>query len=462
MLETLHKTSNDKLVTKSGGEATNYESLAVNISAFSKVESWVKQVMNARMDEIKDNLPPKGFNDICKAPPIPENSAWSRLTEEFDTSLVELFTISVVFTSQFQPFTLIPLWSNQKLNFWAGGGRDKEKLTIAPTMRTILFLLAGFDGVKRALYLNELIDSRLFKEQVLHLSRGEFETFENGILRISDEYYCSLMTGKKPVISVSADFPATLLTTNKSFSDLVLKDNTKEQLNSLINYVRFSNELYGDEDFAKKVKKGYVAMLYGPPGTGKTLTASVLGKELDTPVYAVDLSRVVSKYIGETEKNLEKIFDRLESKECILFFDEADALFGKRTEVKDAKDRYANQEVAYLLQRIEKFPGLVLLASNFNQNLDIAFRRRILTSIFIAPPGKEERKFLWENSIPNGFEFQENYGSEYLADTYQLTGANISNIIKLSCLDAKSNNSSVLSLDILSKYIKAEQAKERN
>ncbi|MCX2742377.1 ATP-binding protein [Mangrovivirga sp. M17] len=462
MLDTLKKTSEKKSVSKITGNSIEFESLATNISAFSKVESWVKKVMYSRLDEIKNNSSPKEFKDLSDIPQVPENSSWSQLVEEFDTSIAELFMVSVVFTSQFQPFSLLPLWSNEKLNYWAGGGKEKDQTTISPTIRTILFLLAGFDSVKRALYLNQLIDSRLIKEQVLHVNRAETETFENGILRVSDEHYCSLMTGKKPVIQVSADFPATLLTTNKSFSDLVLKENTKEQLNSLINYVKYSNELYEDADFAKKVKRGYVAMLYGPPGTGKTLTASVLGKELDTPVYAVDLSRVVSKYIGETEKNLEKIFDRLESKECILFFDEADALFGKRTEVKDAKDRYANQEVAYLLQRIEKFPGLVLLASNFNQNLDIAFRRRILTSIFISPPGKEERQYLWNQSIPSGFQFEENHGPEYLAETYQLTGANISNIIKLACLEAKSNGSDILSLNILSKYVKAEQAKERN
>ncbi|QCK14820.1 ATP-binding protein [Mangrovivirga cuniculi] len=462
MLDTLRKTSQGKQSINSAGKFENYEYLALNISAFSKVESWVKKVMHSRLSELKDNKSPREFKDLCEIPEIPENSSWHQLVDEFDTSIAELFMISVVFTSQFQPFSLLPLWSNEKLNYWAGGGKVKDQATISPTIRTILFLLAGFDGVKRALYLNQLIDSRLIKEQVLHVSRAETETFENGILRISDEHYCSLMTGKKPVIKVSADFPATLLTTNKTFSDLVLKDNTKEQLNSLINYVKYSNELYENADFTKKVKRGYVAMLYGPPGTGKTLTASVLGKELDTPVYAVDLSRVVSKYIGETEKNLEKIFDRLESKECILFFDEADALFGKRTEVKDAKDRYANQEVAYLLQRIEKFPGLVLLASNFNQNLDIAFRRRILTSIFIPPPGKEEREFLWKQSIPSGFKFEEGHGAQYLAETYQLTGANISNIIKLACLEAKSNSTNTLTLHVLSKYVKAEQAKERS
>src|SRR5690606_11585436 len=128
-------------------------------------------------------------------------------------------------------------------------------------------------------------------------------------------------------------------------------------------------------DMRQLIKPGYRTLFYGPPGTGKTLTAMLLGKEFQRNVFRIDLSQVVSKYIGETEKNLEKIFQRAANKEWILFFDEADALFGKRTSVKDAHDRYANQEVSYLLQRVEDFPGLVILASNYKNNIDKAFVR---------------------------------------------------------------------------------------
>src|ERR1044071_9620636 len=123
----------------------------------------------------------------------------------------------------------------------------------------------------------------------------------------------------------------------------------------------------------KILKRGYKALFYGPSGTGKTLTATLLGKQFDRDVYRVDLSQVVSKYIGETEKNLEKIFTRAENRNWILFFDEADALFGKRSNVQSAHDKYANQEVSYLLQRVEDYNGLLILASNFKNNIDEAF-----------------------------------------------------------------------------------------
>ena len=136
----------------------------------------------------------------------------------------------------------------------------------------------------------------------------------------------------------------------------------------------------------------------GPPGTGKTMTASLLGKEFNKDVYRIDLSQIVSKYIGETEKNLEKIFVKAEHKDWILFFDEADALFGKRSNVQSAHDKYANQEVSYLLQRVEDFSGLIILASNYKTNIDSAFVRRFNAIIHFPMPGHHERFELWRVS----------------------------------------------------------------
>ncbi|MGD1844608.1 MAG: ATP-binding protein [Salibacteraceae bacterium] len=178
-------------------------------------------------------------------------------------------------------------------------------------------------------------------------------------------------------------------------------------------------------------------------------------------VYRVNLSRVISKYIGETEKNLERIFDRLEQKNCILFFDEADALFGKRTEITEAKDRYANQEVAYLLQKIETFPNLVILSTNYRQNLDDAFQRRILSYIHVEAPKEAERLQLWQTHLPPGFAFDPPELLEQLAKDYQLTGANIANILKLASIEALSNQQKIISFSILEPILKQEFSKER-
>ena len=137
---------------------------------------------------------------------------------------------------------------------------------------------------------------------------------------------------------------------------------TKGEIEQIKIWLTYNADLLQDSNLSRKIKPGYRALFYGPPGTGKTLTASLLGKQFNKEVYRIDLSQVVSKYIGETEKNLEKVFSKAENKDWILFFDEADALFGKRSNVQNAHDKYANQEVSYLLQRVEDFPGLIILA----------------------------------------------------------------------------------------------------
>ena len=167
------------------------------------------------------------------------------------------------------------------------------------------------------------------------------------------------------------------VTTDQSWDDLVLAEDTVKQVEQIKNWLRQSLT-------EKKLTKGYRSLFLGPQGSDKKLTAALIGKEFDKPVYQIDLSNVVSKYIGEMEKNLEIIFDRAEGKEWILFFDEADALFGKRTDVKDAHDKYSNPEVSYLLQRIEDYNGLVILATNMKNNIDAAFTRRFNSVIHFS------------------------------------------------------------------------------
>ena len=174
--------------------------------------------------------------------------------------------------------------------------------------------------------------------------------------------------------------------------------------------------------------EGVTVLFSGPPGTGKTMAAGILGKELRLDLYRIDLSMTVSKYIGETEKNLGRIFDEAENSNAILFFDEADALFGKRSEVKDAHDRYANIEISYLLQRMEGYNGLTILATNLQSNLDEAFTRRLHFSVAFPFPEKEYRLRIWQGLFPTGVPHQE-LDFEILAQRFKIAGGNIRNII---------------------------------
>jgi SpoVK/Ycf46/Vps4 family AAA+-type ATPase len=210
----------------------------------------------------------------------------------------------------------------------------------------------------------------------------------------------------------------------------------------------------------RKVKPGFRALFYGPPGTGKTMAATLLGKYTGNEVYRIDLSMMVSKYIGETEKNLSILFDKAENKNWILFFDEADALFGKRTSVSSSNDRFANQEVSYLLQRVEEFPGLSILASNFKSNLDDAFTRRFQTIIYFPMPRPQERLTLWQQSFPEAVQLEERIALEAIAQKYELTGSNIMNIVQYCCLQAIAQETNIITLDNLMAGIRREFAKE--
>jgi SpoVK/Ycf46/Vps4 family AAA+-type ATPase len=210
----------------------------------------------------------------------------------------------------------------------------------------------------------------------------------------------------------------------------------------------------------RKLKPGYRALFYGPPGTGKTLTATLLGKYTGREVFRVDLSTVVSKYIGETEKNLANLFEKAQHKDWILFFDEADALFGKRTNVKSAHDRYANQEVSYLLQRIEDFPGLVILASNFKANMDDAFLRRFNAIIKFPFPSLEERVLLWRKSFPEEVIFSGELDLPSRAAQYELAGGSIINVVQYACLKAISRKSAEIFWQEVEQGIRREIEKE--
>jgi SpoVK/Ycf46/Vps4 family AAA+-type ATPase len=211
--------------------------------------------------------------------------------------------------------------------------------------------------------------------------------------------------------------------------------------------------------YGKKLKSGYLALFYGPSGTGKTLTATLLGKYTGKDVFRIDLSRVVSKYIGETEKNLAKLFDKAEHKNWILFFDEADALFGKRTDIRDAHDKYANQEVAYLLQRIESYNGLVILATNQRGNIDDAFARRFQTIIHFPVPRPDERYQIWCKAFPSQIKIADDIDWRQVAAHFELTGAGIINVTHYCVVEALADQS--LGIDfkrleaaILREYIK--------
>jgi SpoVK/Ycf46/Vps4 family AAA+-type ATPase len=215
-----------------------------------------------------------------------------------------------------------------------------------------------------------------------------------------------------------------------SWEDIVLPKEKLTQLKEICSYVKYKHVVYGDWGFGKKLSlgKGLNALFFGPSGTGKTMAAEIIANELKLDLYKIDLSTVVSKYIGDTEKNLNKIFSEAETSNSIIFFDEADAIFGKRSEVKDAHDRYANIEVAYLLQKMEEYEGVVILATNFRKNMDDAFVRRIHFTVEFPFPDEKNRLGIWKGVFPANAPVDKDIDYKFLAKKLKIAGGNIKNI----------------------------------
>lgn len=343
-----------------------------------------------------------------------------------------------------------------------GGVKAKNHRGILPTGETALFLLAGEDMENRIQATDYIHGtSCLFRKGILSLEEVLLgEPKMSGRLIVDEEYVELLTTGNILKPKLSANFPAQLLETELEWEDLVLNDKTLSAVKEIEVWLQYNDILLNEWNMKGKIKPGFRVMFYGPPGTGKTLTASLLGKYTGRDVYRIDLSLVVSKYIGETEKNLSTLFDKATNKDWILFFDEADAIFGKRTNVRDAHDKYANQEVSYLLQRIESHPGLVILASNLKSNIDTAFSRRFQSIIDFDMPTYAERLQLWQNNLPKNIPLAGEVCLKELSRKYDITGANIVNIIQYTCLRTIEQQQKTIRLEDLINGIKKEYVKE--
>ncbi|MDH3970079.1 MAG: ATP-binding protein, partial [Rhodospirillales bacterium] len=232
------------------------------------------------------------------------------------------------------------------------------------------------------------------------------------------------------------------------------------QIEEISTWIEHGETLMNDWGMAPKLRPGYRSLFYGPPGTGKTMTACLLGKATGRDVYKIDLSLVVSKYIGETEKNLAKVFDQAQHKGWILFFDEADAFFGKRSEIKDAHDRYANQEISFLLQRVETFDGIAILASNLRENLDEAFTRRFESIIYFPMPRPEERQRLWRQGFSPKAQLAESLDMEKVAREHELSGGSVMNVIRHASLQALKDGGRTIGPEDVLQGIRREYAKE--
>lgn len=453
----------NKLVKKE----INYDLIGQNAEVLGHELNWLKGLIRQRLEWMKDEESRSEGLDITPPVIIHPNTPYGQFVHKYQLKREERLLLIIALAPAYQPEVFSPLLEKERgfrIKYDEFGGiTDNLNFQFLPTLKTLVYLIAGENAELTGKYFTRYIEeNRLLDEQIIvfrNLSQDS-DRIINHELRLIPEYVAHLTRGKETLPAFSSDFPAKQLITPYALDDLVVGSFTKERLQLIIDWVNFRDKVLERQGASKKVKEGFPVLFYGPPGTGKTMAASIIGKLSGKEVFQIDLSMVVSKYIGETEKNLARLFDKAERKDWILFFDEADSLFGKRGQVKDAHDKYANQEMSFLLQRMEQFTGLTILATNFDQNLDPALTRRFQAKVYFPRPEKEERELLWQKCLPEGYCYEADLPISKLAEKFVLTGANISNILKICCVRSEKRGENKIIINDILDAVRIEYSKE--
>jgi len=436
--------------------------LAANARALERCLAWLGEVLHAR---ISTHFGQPGAGPLPRDIPPPnldgDGSELGQLIAENGLDWSAQLVLALALAPHVQPQLLDPLFmrnANIDRGFTEfGGWKGKAHAGFLPTGETAAFLAAGDDVQARAL-LRRLFDEDhpFARETILGLEHDAAgEPFFSGALMLSSEALARLTTGERHKPDFSTSFPAKLLSTRLDWSDLVLGDEVKGEIETILGWIRHGASILDGWGLGRSLAPGYRSLFFGPPGTGKTLTATLIGKAARADVYRVDLSMVVSKYIGETEKNLARVFDQATHRNWILFFDEADALFGKRTSASSSNDRYANQEVSYLLQRVEAFPGNVILATNLKGNIDDAFARRFQSLVHFPMPDAEQRLALWRGMLRHEGRLSADVDLKILAQKYELSGGAIGNVVRFAAIRAlQQGRDAIVSDDLVQGVIK--------
>lgn len=374
----------------------------------------------------------------------------------------EEIILCLVLTCVFAPETIATLAHaarDNRMSQFTGGIFLNGNPIFQPTVRTALFILAGRDLEKRAHYAT-LLHHRLsvFTSGIIIAHQTAPNTsFMDHRLVFSDQFLGTILNGNSPRLEGDPTFPVKKSAATHSLSDVILKEETKSELDKLRRFAKNMHQLW-KIDPKRKVRNNFISIFSGDPGTGKSHAAEAVGNEFGLPVYKVNFAQMVSKYIGETEKNLEKVFDRFDRQPCILFFDEAESIFSKRTDVTDSHDQHANNLQSYLLQKVEEFSGIIILATNvhnLSQYFDKAFQRRFRLIVNFEFPDYAERLQLWNQSLFPPYIFEEGL-TEKLALNYQLSGGSIYNIVSDAIITALDTDTEIVTFELLDPALKDE------
>ena len=454
---------------KPGINTPNIEEVTFLMKTMLSEMEWLMEIVDARINELSTQQDNSSF--IFSDHPAPSietnNSSYTQLVNELDLTPAERLLLICSIMPHFAPEKLTHVLrekgNHARTKYTEFGGFiDLVHTNFVPTLQTVLFLLSGNDKTNAVFYKMAISNTgKLVREGIINLAPMHAESSSSlnelqYVPQLTQEYLLYLQSGFQPRPDFGRAFPATWVTTGLDWGNLVLDPRTLESIGEIMRWVEHGKSLI---EANSMFNVSYPCLFYGPSGTGKSLTAKLIGKKYNKDVFRVDLSMIVSKYIGETEKNLAHLFDRAHDKDWILFFDEADALFSKRTSVGSAQDKWANLEVSYLLQRMEEHKGLTILATNLKENIDSAMTRRFQSIIYFPSPKEHEREQLWRSLLPSPFSFEGAISLKKISH-YKFTGANISNILKDASLCALSNKTEEIKAEWLQRSISKEFIKE--
>lgn len=428
--------------------------------------TWLEDCMRQRIQQFKDKKTIVNFEE--KRPALPKQSPYGDFIREHDLGTLERLALALSYGYTFRVRILNQVLDEmdniitKQLILEAGIYQGVRFKSFIPTVNTLFFLLAD-EHYDSKIPVREILSSEhvFYAKNIFRFAAPpEDEPHLGDALFITDDWKDYLLDGRHTAPKFSSSFPARRITTKLNWEDLILREKTREGIQDIIDWMNLQHTL--KEEYTGRHKSvGYRALFFGPPGTGKTISAALIGKLTDTPVYRVDISMIVDKYIGETETHLSNLLDKAESKGWILFFDEGDALFGKRVDnVQSSSDSHGNQVVSYLLQRIETYDGILLVATNHKINMDSAYMRRFDGQVQFQLQEAEERFLLWHKMLPHSCSYADDVDIVAIAANGVYSAAVIGNIVYYATIQAAKVQSKIITKAMLYKAINREDTKD--
>lgn len=405
------------------GQTAHAQSLASDLA-------WLESYIDYRINDL----------DVYPQPPKhqkSEDSTYIDFLSEQKLNDPERLVLVLAVAPHIKP-QLMDAFQSEAVFKKARPAKTERGDALLPTVETALFLLAGSDLKLRFEY-QELfeVEHRFYRDSILEIGSTAIQEPDSfGVLSVTPSYRDLFILNRARKPRFSADFPAEVVSTNLDWDDMVLSQFTSNQLQEVKDSLEFYDKMVEQWSMKKFATRGRRILFHGESGTGKTLAANLLGKYLGREVYRVDISLVTSKYIGETSKRLASLFNMAEDKRWILFFDEGDALFGQRKDANAQNNvsQYANQDTAFLLQRMENFNGIIIVATNLRTNMDAAFTRRFEHIVKFEGLDTELQYELWLRVLPEAISFPPSINLPQLIQRYSLSPAAIVKTIERICL----------------------------